>query len=239
MTCQENSCTIAEYMWSIAAIIILSLLMLPIGRWLWFVWGPSDKKRFIDIFTIFASITGIAILILAVVSDGDSKYTRFGPGPDVYFGGWQLDTWLEYGGWFMITLLIGIVDVVHYDNVGTFFMQIYQGKKLKDTWNQYIDYKYGNKYDTSRLFWQMQFIFLFMQLRLIIDVLIINTQIWPILARQFIKEILIGRMNYFRLKDSITDEAQAVESLIDGDIDKSTKMYSLSSRAKNRRNFKF
>ena len=118
-------------------------------------------------------------------------------------------------------------------------MQIYQGKKLKDTWNQYIDYKYGNKYDTSRLFWQMQFVFLFMQLRLIIDVLIINTQIWPILARQFIKEILIGRMNYFRLKDSITDEAQAEESLMVGDMDKPTKMYSLSSRSKNRRNFKF
>jgi len=201
MSCVDNNCTLEEYIWPIVVILILCLLQIPLGLNIWNVWGPTNKKRFLDWFVIIASFTGISILSLAIISDGNSSYTRFGPGKDVYFGGWQLDTWIEYSIWFFITLLLGLIDVVHYDNINSFYFHIYVGDTVQNTNGLYDDYKdKNNKIDTVRMFWHMQLVFFFMQIRLIIDILVINTQIWPILARQIVKEFFIGTMNIKRLQ---------------------------------------
>lgn len=215
MTCVQGSCSTIEYLWSTAVIIILCLIQIPLGLNIWNLWGPANKKVFIDWFVTLASVTGLAILALAILSDGDSSYTRFGPGDDVYFGGWQLDTWPEYSTWFIITLLLGLIDVIHYDNINSYYFHIYVGDKIENTEGLYDDYKDENgKVDISRLFWHMQFVFFFMQIRLIIDVLVINTQIWPILARQLIKEFFIGTMNIKRIQYFASDNLEAKKPLV-------------------------
>ena len=70
----------------------------------------------------------------------------------------------------------------------------------------------------------MQFVFFFMQIRLIIDVLVINTQIWPILARQIIKEFFIGTMNIKRIQYFASDNLEGKKSLLSNN---GVKMYKI------------
>ena len=48
------------------------------------------------------------LTILLAIWYGEFKTTIFGPGDDVRFGTWQLNTWSEWLWWFALQLSLGI-----------------------------------------------------------------------------------------------------------------------------------
>ncbi len=125
---------------------------------------------------------------------GEFKTTIFGPGDDVRFGTWQLNTWSEWLGWFTLQLLVGVSDVFFYEYVQPHFKF-----NVDDDTYLITQYGEGSTFDIVTIALESMLGYFPMVMRITLSVLFVNTQIVTVVLVQIIKEILIFILVYYKL----------------------------------------
>ena len=145
-------------------------------------------------------IPGFLLSLLTVVLAiwyGEFKTTLFGPGDDVRFGTWHLNTWGEWRLWFLLQLSLGILDVFFYEYVQPHF-------NLNVNDDTYPITQYG-KTELLTLSLESSMAFFPSMIRITLSVLFVNTQILSVVLVQCVKEIFIFTLVYFKLMNKRKD----------------------------------
>lgn len=152
------------------------------------------SKQNLYIIITFGFVLSLITIVLAIAYGEFSEKTLFGPGDDVHFGTWTLNTWLEWSLWFALQLSLGILDVYFYEYVQPhFFMNVDQ-----DTY-EITQYGEGSTSDIIFLAFESTAAFFPSMIRLTLSVLFVNTQLITVVLVQVIKEIFIFINVYYKL----------------------------------------
>jgi len=134
------------------------------------------------------------LTIFLAIWFGEFKTTIFGPGDDVRFGTWHLNTWWEWSLWFALQLALGILDVFFYEYVQPHFNFV-----VNDDTYEIKQYGTGTQSDILWLTIENTMAFFPSMIRVTLAVLFVNTQILSVLVVQVIKEFFIFMMVYWKL----------------------------------------
>ena len=134
------------------------------------------------------------LTILLAIWYGEFKTTIFGPGDDVRFGTWQLNTWSEWLWWFALQLSLGILDVFFYE-----YVQPHFDLNVNDDTYPITQYGNGSTFDLVTIALESTLGFFPTMIRVTLSVLFVNTQIVTVVLVQIIKEILIFILVYYKL----------------------------------------
>lgn len=125
---------------------------------------------------------------------GEFETTLIGPGNDVRFGTWHLNTWGEWTLWFLLQLSLGILDVYFYE-----YVQPHFNLNVNDDTYPITQYGKGSGSDIISIALESTMAFFPNMIRITLSVLFVNTQILSVLIVQCIKEIFIFALVYFKL----------------------------------------
>jgi hypothetical protein len=134
------------------------------------------------------------LTIFLAIWFGEFETTIFGPGDDVRFGTWHLNTWWEWSLWFALQLALGILDVFFYEYVQPHFNFV-----VNDDTYKIKQYGTGTQSDILLLTFENSLAFFPSMIRVTLAVLFVNTQILSVLLVQVIKEFIIFALVYFKL----------------------------------------
>tara|TARA_B100000965_G_C19489622_1_gene712404 strand:- start:272 stop:934 length:663 start_codon:yes stop_codon:yes gene_type:complete len=134
------------------------------------------------------------LTIFLAIWFGEFETTIFGPGDDVRFGTWHLNTWWEWSLWFALQLALGILDVFFYEYVQPHFNFV-----VNDDTYEIKQYGTGTQSDILWLTFENSLAFFPSMIRVTLAVLFVNTQILSVLLVQVIKEFIIFALVYLKL----------------------------------------
>ena len=144
-------------------------------------------------------VPGLLLSLLTIglsIGYGEFETTLIGPGDDVRFGTWHLNTGWEWGLWFALQLSLGVLDVFFYE-----FVQPHFNLNINDDTYPITQYGKGERKDICRMSCENTLAFFPNMIRLTLGVLFINTQILSVIVVQCIKEVVIFFMVYYKLKN--------------------------------------
>lgn len=151
------------------------------------------SRRNLYLILIPGFILSLLTVILAIWF-GEFKTTLIGPGNDVRFGTWHLNTWWEWTLWFLLQLSLGILDVFFYE-----YVQPHFNLNVNDDTYPIKQYGSGSRSDITLIALESTMAFFPNMIRITLSVLFINTQILSVVIVQCIKEVFIYSLVYFKL----------------------------------------
>ena len=145
----------------------------------------------------FILIPGFLLSLLTIVLAiwyGEFKTTLFGPGDDVRFGTWHLNTWGEWTLWFLLQLSLGVLDVFFYE-----YVQPHFNLNVNDDTYPITQYGNGTTADLLMISLESAMAFFPSMIRITLSILFVNTQILSVVLVQCLKEVFIFTLVYFKL----------------------------------------